>query len=282
MVATARPAPFSVFTTPEFWDDPDVSASMLACHLDPHDARASRTHEFIDRSVDWLIAELGLTAGSRLLDLGCGPGLYAHRLARAGVNVLGIDASRRSLDHARTVATAEHLPAVFRHGDYLVTDLGAGHDAAILIYEDYCALSPDQRHTLLRRVQAALAPGGAVVFDVTSAARFDSFSESSETAENLMGGFWSRETYVGTHERWVYPELRLLLDRYTIVAQSSTRQFWNWIQCLTPAEVVRELADCGFGEVELFGDVTGAPFDPDGATFAVVARRLEARMRAAG
>ncbi len=44
---------------------------------------------------------LGLGPGSRVLDLGCGPGLYAVRLARRGVRVLGVDASARSLAHAR-------------------------------------------------------------------------------------------------------------------------------------------------------------------------------------
>lgn len=87
---------------------------MLQHHLTPDDDLASRTHAFIDASVAWLRERLGLGAGSRVLDLGCGPGLYAHRLARAGVEVLGIDVSRRSLEHARTVAEREGLPARFR------------------------------------------------------------------------------------------------------------------------------------------------------------------------
>jgi hypothetical protein len=35
-------------------------------------------------------AQLGLRAGSRVLEPGCGPGLYAERLARRGIEVLGI------------------------------------------------------------------------------------------------------------------------------------------------------------------------------------------------
>ena len=50
-------------------------------------------------------------------------------------------------------------------------DLGDGYDAALLIYEDYCAMSPAQRALLLARVREALRPGGHVLFDVTSAAR---------------------------------------------------------------------------------------------------------------
>ena len=84
-----RPEPFSAYTTPAFWDDPHVSGQMLVHHLDPVSDRASRPHAVIERSVRWLVPELGLRAGDRVLDLGCGPGLYAAALAREGIEVLG-------------------------------------------------------------------------------------------------------------------------------------------------------------------------------------------------
>ena len=272
MSAPVRPAPFSAFTTPEFWDDPHISARMLALHLDPEEPLASRPHEFIDRSVDWLIPALHLVPGSRLLDVGCGPGLYAHRLARQGIEVWGIDVSGRSLDYARRVAKEEGLPALFRRGNYLAADIGSGHDAAILIYEDFCALSPTQRATLLGRIRAALRDGGRLLFDVTSSARFAQFTENIVTAPNLMDGFWAEAPYTGTCETWTYPELRLVLDRYTIETATSTRQFWNWMHCLTLGEVSSELAAAGFDVSDVHGDVTGSEYDATAASFAVVAQ----------
>lgn len=272
-MTASRPAPFSAFTTPQFWDDPHISAQMLARHLDPDEQLASRPRSFIDRSVAWLIPTLNLTAGSRVLDLGCGPGLYAHRLAGRGIEVLGIDASRRSVEYARTVADAEALPAYFRHGDYLTDDLGDRHEAALLIYEDYCALPPDRRAPLPARTRSALRDGGRFVFDVAGAGRFSGITESSVTADHLMDGFWSDRPYTGTHERWTYPDLRLVLDRYTIEDGRPTRQFWNWMHCLTAEIVAAELAAAGFEVSAVVGDVTGRPRDPDGDAFAVVARR---------
>ncbi len=273
MSAPSRPAPFSAYTTPEFWDDPHVSAQMLALHLDPDGLPASRPHAFIDRSVAWLIPTLQLDRGSRLLDLGCGPGLYAHRLARSGIRVLGVDVSRRSLDHARRVAEEANLPARFHEGNYLTDDLGSGHDAAILIYEDYCALSPTQRAVLLLRVRAALNESGRLLFDVTGAARFAHFVEGTVTGPDLMDGFWAEPPYTGTRETWTYPELRLALERYTIETATSTRQYWNWTHCLTPEAVAAELAEAGFALVDVYGDVAGADYSPTGVTFAVVAQR---------
>lgn len=77
MTSSTRPAPFSAFTTSEFWGDPHISARKFANHLDPDNPMASRPHEFIDRSVEWLIPVLHLQPGARLLDLGCGPGFSA-------------------------------------------------------------------------------------------------------------------------------------------------------------------------------------------------------------
>ncbi|MGW7682821.1 SAM-dependent methyltransferase [Kribbella sp. NPDC054772] len=114
-----KPAPFSGFTTPEFWDDEHISAQMLAAHLDPDTGAASRTHEFVARSASWIAAVLALGPGSSVLDLGCGPGLYSCHLARAGITVRGMDISRRSVAHAHSVAQDEGLPATFDVASYL-------------------------------------------------------------------------------------------------------------------------------------------------------------------
>lgn len=269
-----RPAPFSDYTTPEFWNDEHISSQMLRFHLDPVAEPASRAHSFIDRSVEWLLPTLHLGPGSRLLDLGCGPGLYANRLAARGVQVLGIDVSSRSLEFAREVARSRSLPASFRQGNYLTCELGSGHDAAILIYEDYCALSPDQRATLLSRVRAALRPGGRFAFDVTAVPRFSQYTDVATSEPNLMDGFWAEAPYIGTHETWTYPDLRLVLDRYLIETTTGTRCFWNWMHCLAPQEVAAELAGAGFEDPEYFGDVAGARFDPEATTFAVLTARI--------
>lgn len=270
---TSRPRPFSAFTTPEFWNDPHISTYLLTNHLDDENPLASRPREFIRRSVKWLILALDLHPGSHLLDLGCGPGLYAEPIAKCGIEVLGIDVSQRALAHARHAVQATRLPITYRQGSYLDTDLGRDHDAAILIYEDYCALSPAQRAHLLGRVFAALRPQSWLVFDVTSRARFRAARDGVVAQHNLMDGFWASEPYWGTHTTWTYQELHLILDHYSIRTPDETRQFWNWIQCLAPHDVATELDQAGFEPPQFFGDVTGAPYTESSASFAVLARR---------
>lgn len=268
---SARPAPFSAYTTPEFWSDPHISAQMLAHHLDSGTPYSSRPHEFIDRSVAWIVGRFGVGAGTRVLDLGCGPGLYAQRLARTGAAVTGVDVSARSLGYARDAAAAEGLDITYRQGSYLDLDLGGPFDLAVLIFEDYCALGPVQRLHLLTRVCGTLAPGGALLFDVSAAPRFAGAVEGSVTQDNLLDGFFSADDYRGTCDTWLYPELRTMLEHYTITTRDSERHFYNWTQFLTADEASREVKEVPFASVEVIGDVAGAPYDPESATFAVVA-----------
>jgi SAM-dependent methyltransferase len=60
-----------------------------------------------------VFAEAGVGAGTKLLDVGCGPGLAAHLAAKRGAQVSGLDAAEASLDIAR-----ERTPAGdFRAGE---------------------------------------------------------------------------------------------------------------------------------------------------------------------
>ena len=79
-----KPQPFSVYTARELWTDEHTSEQMLAYHLNGDIDVSSRRTNFIDESARWLTEHFQLSESSRLIDFGCGPGLYTSRLARHG------------------------------------------------------------------------------------------------------------------------------------------------------------------------------------------------------
>ena len=93
---------------PDHWFEP------VADHLGKAYLRYSFT-KGTAQEVAFLIEALQLTPGSRVLDVGCGPGRHAHALAREGIEVVGIDISQRFVDLARAgappLATFERLDA---------------------------------------------------------------------------------------------------------------------------------------------------------------------------
>jgi 2-polyprenyl-3-methyl-5-hydroxy-6-metoxy-1,4-benzoquinol methylase len=87
-------------STEPFWDDEHISKGMLEAHLNPDWDVASRKHSLIDRSVQWLSSII--PAGGKILDIGCGPGLYTKRLSDIGYDVTGMDYSKRSIAYAKS------------------------------------------------------------------------------------------------------------------------------------------------------------------------------------
>src|SRR5690606_12865264 len=112
---------------------------------DPTVDGASRRPETIERSINWIAASVGLRPGDCILDLGCGPGLYAERLAQSGFQVTGVDFSQNSIDYASTQAREKKLLIQYRCQNYLELDEQALYSTVLLIYGDYCPLSPGQR-----------------------------------------------------------------------------------------------------------------------------------------
>jgi SAM-dependent methyltransferase len=270
-----RPGVYSRYTADALWSSPDISEMMLRYHLDGEVDLASRRTEFIDASADWIGRTFGLGPGSRVIDLGCGPGLYADRLARSGASVTGIDISPRSIDYARERAARDELRIDYRLGDYLELDIEPGYDLATMIMCDYCALSPEQRGRLLQRVRTMLAPGGRFLFDVYSLAYFETWEEMAAYGAGMMDGFWSAAPYYGFQNTFKYEAEKVVLEKYLIVERGGSSEYFNWFQHYDVASLTAEVEAAGLIIDGTYGDVAGEPFEPSLPEFAVVARLPE-------
>ena len=265
-----RPAPFCAYTAEELWTDPYVAQRMLEFHLDGTNDLASHSTDHIERSVRWLSDVASIGPGSRVLDLGCGPGLYSNRFSLGGADVVGVDFSSNSLHHAATKAPSADNPT-YVLGNYLDVVVPGHFDLVLLAMYDYCPLSPPQRDRLLERVSGWLHPGGRFVFDVYALRSLREREESLVAGPDLMNGFWSAEPYDGVLRTFLYPAERVGLDKYDIVERSGVRTIYNWLQYFDTDSVAAELATAGLAVEQLHGDLTGAPLEDDPLEFAVVA-----------
>jgi cyclopropane fatty-acyl-phospholipid synthase-like methyltransferase len=268
-----RPEPFECYTAADLWTDNHTSEQMLAYHLNADIDVSSRRVEFIDQSVAWIGSHFNVGTGTRIADFGCGPGLYANRLAKLGARVTGIDFSKRSIEHARTVAAEEGLTAAYVNQNYLEFETEDRFDIILMIMFDFCALSPAQRMTMLEKFQALLASGGSVLLDVYSLNAFEQREEAVSYEENLLNGFWSPEKYYGFLNTFKYEDVSVVLDKYTIVEAKRTRTIYNWLQYFSPGSLQSEFEKAGFTQQEFYGNVAGAPFAESASEFAIVGKR---------
>jgi cyclopropane fatty-acyl-phospholipid synthase-like methyltransferase len=132
-----------------YWDDAGDPASMS---------------EASERMTDLMVAKLGAQPGDRLLDVGCGNGRPALRLATAtGAGVLGINIAPGQVAAANEAAKEQGLDDRVR---FTVTDAGdlrlepASFDGAWL-FESLLHM-PDERK-VLAGIGSALRPGAPLV-----------------------------------------------------------------------------------------------------------------------
>lgn len=160
------------------WNEPGFSERMLREHLTQTHDLASRRTEHIDAAVEWIDRDLLGGQPSRILDLGCGPGLYLSRLARLGHSGTGIDFSPASVRYAREAMAG--LPVEIVEGDLRTTPFGEGYDLVAFLYSEFNTFSREVALDLLCRARAA---GRRLVLEVRT---IDSYLR-----EEFPGRRWS-------------------------------------------------------------------------------------------
>jgi len=114
-----------------------------------------------DRIVASLWPESAPVGGSNLLELGCGPGFYARRLAERfpEVDVCGIDRSMQQINHATSRALESSLANCrFERGDAQAIAYGA-NSVDVVIASRLFTILPDPERAL-GEVHRVLRPGG--------------------------------------------------------------------------------------------------------------------------
>lgn len=119
---------------------------------------------FVAWMSDRLVAHADISDGDQVLDVGCGPGLYAHRLAQhTSRSVVCADPSPAMLDH---IPQSSRLVPVLASAEDLasgVADTGVSRFDAIVVKEALHHVPADQRAPTLRGLVRLLAPGGRLV-----------------------------------------------------------------------------------------------------------------------
>ncbi|WP_374687595.1 cyclopropane-fatty-acyl-phospholipid synthase family protein [Promineifilum sp.] len=200
------------------WNDPAFSARMLREHLDESHGAASRVAAERAAQLEWLWARLGLSPGSRVLDLTCGPGLYAVPLAGRGCHVTGVDFGPAAIAHARRLAAEAGVAerCVFIEADVRDYQPPAGaFDAALFLYGQLAVFPRAEAAALLRKVAGALRPGGRLCVELLDPARVDKADSSWWFTDDK--GLWGDRPFLHLGERrWDEAE-RTSVERYLIL-----------------------------------------------------------------
>ena len=124
-----------------------------------------RTLSAAEREVRRMIGWLGLPAGARVLDVGCGTGRHALALGKLGYRVTGLDLSETLLTHARRLAPEMGID--WHLGDMREMPFPANRfDAVVNWFTTFGYFATDAENArVLGEIARVLKPGGRFLID---------------------------------------------------------------------------------------------------------------------
>lgn len=233
--------------TASMWEDEHIATRLLEVHLNQNTDLASRKESTISSTIDWMLSKV---QGDNLsiLDLGCGPGLYTEKLAEKGHALTGVDFSANSIRYAKKSAKKKKLNISYIRQNYLDLEIVDKYDLIVMIFTDFCVLSPDQREVLLVNVYRALKPGGKFLFDVLNENYHQSESKEWELSEN---GFWKNGPYLALSESFYYEEQKVSLSQHTIIDEDGKMEVYRfWNHTFSHADLEDGLGAKGFRSIQ--------------------------------
>ena len=237
------------------WTDEYISEQLLEMHLNPEIDLASRTKQSIENTIEFIVKFCN-KSDLKILDLGCGPGLYAERLAGLGHKVTGVDFSESSIKHALNQAKIKRLSIDYICKDYLTIDYKNEFDIILLIYTDFGVLIPADRERLLTNIHHALKPNGIFIFDVINMKNQEQKFQEYKSWKYENSGFWKDTPYLELTNGFNYSNDRVFLRQHIIIDQTENIKTYRfWTHYFENNDIIKILKSKGFTNIESFDNI---------------------------
>jgi SAM-dependent methyltransferase len=257
------------------WNEPGFSARMLREHLSQDHDLASRRAALIDRHVDWIHHTLLGGHPTRILDLGCGPGLYTSRLARRGHACVGIDFSPASIAHAGDEASRDGLACTYVEADAREADFGCDFGLVMMIFGQINVFRREAMRDILRRSHAALRDGGQLLLEPQRDDHLRKTGTQPASWSSHEAGLFSDQPHLVLREPSWDEDATTCTERFYVIDAATgcvTRYALSSVGC-TLDELTGVLADSGFRDVTSYPSLVGVADESAAHSYVIVAQQ---------
>jgi SAM-dependent methyltransferase len=128
--------------------------------------RDDLTDQRSEAEVASLVKLLELDTPMKILDLACGFGRHANRLAALGHSVTGVDFMPGFLEIARQKAAAMEMRVEYQQGDMRRVSFREEFDRVLLLFTSFGYFEDVENVQVMENIAHALKPGGLLGFDI--------------------------------------------------------------------------------------------------------------------
>jgi len=241
------------------WNDPGFSERMLLEHLSQEHDAASRRFETIEKHTEWIHHSVLSGQPARILDLGCGPGLYTSRLAKLGHDCVGIDFSPASIAYANESAQANKLNCSYIQQDVRVADYGHGYGLVMLIFGEFNVFRRTEAKSILDKAHQALAENGRLLLEIHTFDAVHSMGEQPSSLYSTDSGLFSDRSHICLTESFWDTQQNVATARYFILdgLTGGVTRYAASTQAYTDEQYRSLLEECGFEKVVFYPSLSG-------------------------
>ena len=225
----------------------------------------SLTDERSDRDVASLINLLDLHPPMKILDLACGFGRHANRLAALGYSVTGIDQSADFLDIARKHASEMGVDVNYLQADMRRIEIVEEFDSVIMMFTTFGYFSDDDNFRVLKNIARALKPGGTLGFDIPNRDVTLKTLLPAIVVEKNSDLMINRNSFDMVSGRW---------HNQRIVVRNGVRKDKPFsIRLYNPTEIRELVKKAGMEVLHLYGDWSGQQLSAESRGVVVLAQK---------
>jgi len=247
----------------------DKLTSQLKAVFEPNDYfyfyEKVLTKQITDRQITFLVKELKLNKPKQILDLPCGFGRHANRLAQLGHKVTGVDITFGFLEMAKQDAKKMKTRVNYIHADMRDMAFKDEFDFVIMLFTSFGYFTDKENLNILNKVADALKAGGLLCFDIFNR---DAFLKTflpyivSEKGKDMMIDLNSFDSITGR------------LNCRRIVIRNGKRKDKPFsLRLYNPTEIKELLNKSGLVIHRIYQDWDGNPFTGDSRRMIVIARK---------
>jgi ubiquinone/menaquinone biosynthesis C-methylase UbiE len=224
-----------------------------------------RLNEATEGDVETIWRLLELEPGMDLLDLACGHGRIANRLAERGARVVGLDATPLFLDRARKEATARGVEVEYVEGDIRSLPWeDSSFDRVLSWFTSFGYFDDEGNRRVLREARRVLRPEGSLLIENNNLAGLLPRWLPAVVVERDSDFLVDRSSFDPTTGR--------AATERVLVRDGRVRRFAFSVRMFIAVELRDWLLDAGFTAVDFY-DEEGEPLTTDGRRMITVARR---------